>query len=74
MFNEIADCDDCQHSDICKWVQAMENAKTEASNIANPKDTPIQIKIGCSRYNKKELRPEGFRMDLNEVNRRNRLK
>lgn len=72
MFNEIANCNDCQHVDICKWVLAMTNAKIEASSIANPKDTPIHIKIGCTRYHKKEQRPEGFRMDLNEVNKRNR--
>lgn len=59
MLNEIVNCDDCQHVDLCKWCAEKERVQVAVRPIPDTK-TPIQIAVTCNGYHRKARKQDGL--------------
>lgn len=58
------DCDNCKNNDICKWVSSRKEINSKVNEMRKDKEfcSPVQIKVICNSFEKKEEKRDGWKL------------
>lgn len=57
-------CENCKHSNICKWCEDMKIKQEDVAKIPVTKElTPIRIHVSCDSFEHIPTRQEGLNWD-----------